>query len=1041
MTITNSTISGNTSGNTITSGGGGIFNVAGSTVTITNSTISGNTTSLGGGGIVNFGTLTITNSTVSSNSAGFGGGGIFNVAGSTVSLRNTIIALNTAPSGPDFSGALTSQGYNLIGNTSGTTITGSTTGNQLNVNPGLGPLQNNGGPTFTHALLSGSTAIEGGNSSGSNTDQRGLPRPVDSPVINNATGGDGSDIGAYEVQADQLPGCNTINRIVNNNNDSGTDSLRAVIANVCAGSTIRFAPNVTGAINLTSGELLLNKTLTINGPGANLLRVQRSAAAGNFRIFNIAGNVNVTISGLTIANGNSPGSNGGGIYNNGGKLTVSNSTLSGNSALSGAGGGGIHNNGGTLTITNSTVSSNSAGFGGGGINNFRSTVTITNSTISGNTITGGNGGGIYNSGDSTSGTVTVTNSTISGNSASDSSLGIGVGGGIHNGGGTVIITSSTISSNTAQFRGGGINNNGTLTARNTIIALNTSASGPDVFGTLTSQNFNLIGNNSGATITPAQFSDQIGTAGSPIDPLLSPLQNNGGPTLTRALLSGSPAIDRGHSSGSTTDQRGFTRPVGTANVNDGDGSDIGAFEIQLSCSYSINPISQAFPSSGGTNSVNVTATAGCTWTAQSNSPSFITITSGASGTGNGTVNYSVAVNTSASQRTGTITIAGQTFTVTQDGATPLVSNLQFSATNYSGAEDCAAAVVTVTRIGDSSGAVSVAYATSDGSALQRTDYTIALGTLSFASGETSKSFTVLITEDSFVEGTETATVTLSNPTGGAVLGSPSTATLTILDDATEPATNPIDVAGNYVCQHYHDFLNREPDAGGLAFWTDQITSCGSDAQCIEIRRINVSAAYFISTEFQQTGYLVYRFYNAALNRSNGLPRYLEFLRDTQRVGLGVVVGAPGWEAQLEANKVAYAAEFVERAEFTSLYPLSQTPAQFVDALYARAGIVPSAAERQAAIDEFNNPTGARARVLRRVAENQTYSQREFNRAFVLMQYLGYLRRNPDDAPDNDLAGYNFWLGKLNQFNGNFVAAEMVKAFITSEEYRRRFGAN
>ena len=155
----------------------------------------------------------------------------------------------------------------------------------------------------------------------------------------------------------------------------------------------------------------------------------------------------------------------------------------------------------------------------------------------------------------------------------------------------------------------------------------------------------------------------------------------------------------------------------------------------------------------------------------------------------------------------------------------------------------------------------------------------------------------------------------------------------------------------------------------------------------------------------------------------------------------MVVGAPGWEAQLEANKVAYAAEFVERAEFTSLYPLSQTPAQFVDALYARAGIVPSAAERQAAIDEFNNPNGARARVLRRVAENQTYSQREFNRAFVLMQYLGYLRRNPDDAPDNDLAGYNFWLGKLNQFNGNFVAAEMVKAFITSEEYRRRFGAN
>ena len=134
------------------------------------------------------------------------------------------------------------------------------------------------------------------------------------------TGGDGSDIGAYEVQADQLTGCSNINRVVNNNNDSGPDSLRAVIANVCAGSTMTFAPSVTGAINLTSGELLLNKTVTISGPGANLLSVQRSAAGGtpDFRIFNITPNsVIATISGLTIANGNTP-SNGGGISNTGG---------------------------------------------------------------------------------------------------------------------------------------------------------------------------------------------------------------------------------------------------------------------------------------------------------------------------------------------------------------------------------------------------------------------------------------------------------------------------------------------------------------------------------------------------------------------------------------------------------------------------------------------------------------------------------------------------------------------------------------------------
>ena len=110
-----------------------------------------------------------------------------------------------------------------------------------------------------------------------------------------------------------------------------------------------------------------------------------------------------------------------------------------------------------------------------------------------------------------------------------------------------------------------------------------------------------------------------------------------------------------------------------------------------------------------------------------------------------------------------------------------------------------------------------------------------------------------------------------------------------------------------------------------------------------------------------------------------------------------------------------------------------TPSQFVDAVYQHAAVTPTAAERQAALDEFKTPTGARARVLRRVADNQDFFQREFNRAFVLMQYFGYLRRDPD------VDGYNFWLKKLNQLSGNYQAAEMVKAFIVSSEYRQRFG--
>ncbi len=552
LTIMNSTISDNLMGNAGTLGGGIeiLLTSADQSATIINSTISGNSANGDGGGIYFYSyytnaTGTLTNCTIADNESFDAGGGIFNGQG-TLNVRNTIIARNDAVSGKDFSGTLTSQGYNLIGNTSGTTITGTTTGNQLNVNPMLGTLQDNGGPNRTCALLSGSPAIDAGNSGGSITDQRGMARPVDSPTVPNASGGDGSDVGAYEVQPDQLPGCNTINTVVNDNGDGGTGTLRFVIANVCNGSNITFADNVRGAINLTSGELAINKSLTISGPGPNLLGVQRSAAAGtpNFRVFNIAAGVNTSISGLTVANGNLPSALdfGGGILNNG-ALTLSSVSVTGNS--SGIG-GGISNSNGTLNLTNSTISNNSANSGGGIAGG---TQNLTNSTISGNTARTGNGGGI------TVLTASLINTTVANNSAP-----AGSGGGIFNNG----------------------NNGATVRARNSIIALNSAASGPDVSGALTSNNFNLVGNGSVATITPAQFADQIGTAVSPIDPLLGPLADNGGGTPTHGLLPGSPAIDKGHSSGAATDQRGFTRPVDradTTNAQDGDGADIGAFEV------------------------------------------------------------------------------------------------------------------------------------------------------------------------------------------------------------------------------------------------------------------------------------------------------------------------------------------------------------------------------------------------------------------------------------------------------------------------------
>jgi hypothetical protein len=262
----------------------------------------------------------------------------------------------------------------------------------------------------------------------------------------------------------------------------------------------------------------------------------------------------------------------------------------------------------------------------------------------------------------------------------------------------------------------------------------------------------------------------------------------------------------------------------------------------------------------------------------------------------------------------------------------------------------------------------------------------------------------------------------------------------------------IDDPHTFVCQQYHDFLNRQPDQSGWDFWTNQIAACGTDSACTDIRRINVSAAFFISIEFQNTGYLVERLYKAAYGDATGsstfpsahqLPvpvvRLNEFLADTQEIGQGVVVGQGNWQQQIENNKQAFTAEFVQRARFTTAFPSSLTAAQFVDTLNQNAGNLLSQSDRNQLVSDLSTNAKTRAQVLRAVAENSTLNTAEFNRAFVLMQYFGYLRRNPNDPQDSDYTGFDFWLTKLNQFNGDYIGAEMVKAYITSLEYRQRFG--
>lgn len=533
------------------------------------------------------------------------------------------------------------------------------------------------------------------------------------------------------------------------------------------------------------------------------------------------------------------------------------------------------------------------------------------------------------------------------------------------------------------------------------------------------------------------------------------------------------------------------------------------------------------------------------------------------------------------------------------------SLIQFATDDFVIGEGTGHIDVSVIRAGDASGPATVNFNTFDksqaGHASQKSDYEIALGKVTFNPGETSKTVRILIVNDLFVEGDETIDLAISNPTGtGVGLGSPNAAQLRIVDnDTIAPTTNPVDDSAFFVRQHYLDFLNREPDAAGLAFWVNQIESCGADAVCREIRRINVSAAFFLSIESQKTGVEAYLTHRAAFGNlpptlGAAVPVfYGTFERDTQALGKDYIVGSPGADAQIEANTVAYFKDFIARPEFVSKYPNTLTNDQYVDNLLASAGLSPTnfvvnltngqenppanptttgGARRAASFgtatfsmntaqtqmtftatinnidftgsqtadtndnlvaahihasasvtpttngpvvwgffgnplndnnpnDVVNTPSGVggtisgkwdppegnattfadqlanlkgghayinfhttqfgggeirgnfpemdafrtslvaglnattetRDTVLRRVVESAFLKQREFNNAFVLMEYFGYLRR------DADTAGFNFWLKKLNEFNGNFVNAELVKAFIGSTEYRQRFG--
>ncbi len=602
LTVTNSTLSGNsTTGNSTTgfAASGGAIRCNGP-LDITNSTVVGNfTTGAGatGGGIGAVGTTVITNSTIVQNQAvNAADGGIYHdlVDGSTITLINTILAQNTddgtAPDGnlvPVTAPVIIE--YSLIGNNTGTALAAAPleapdgNGNFIGtssapINPVLGALGNNGGPTQTMALLADSPAINSGNnilaidpatSDPPTTDQRGAPFQR---IFNGTV-----DMGAYEYQTQPL------SLVVN----SAADTQDAVydpshltlrdavgLANGNAGpDTITFAPALNGTpIDLTLGQLTITDSVTIigNGPVNTTIDAQQ-----NSRVFNVgAGSEDVAFEDLTITGGKTTGSSdsGGGIqFLSSGQLLVENSALSGNTSTA-AKGGGIYTNVGPVTILNSTISGNSVVADhkdGGGIFAQNGNVIVTNSTLTGNTAGGayGDGGAIY----ATNGNVTVTNSTITRN--------------------------ATLGGNS---EGGGIKTvRGSLTLLNTIVSGNTIQTSPFTSSDVKFTNYastatfvaqhSLIGVSSGTPLNPAAVGapdangNLVGTFASPLDAKLGPLADNGGLTQTMALLLGSPAINAGSNtlavapdnSPLSTDQRG----AGFPRINAGT-VDMGSYEYQ-----------------------------------------------------------------------------------------------------------------------------------------------------------------------------------------------------------------------------------------------------------------------------------------------------------------------------------------------------------------------------------------------------------------------------------------------------------------------------
>jgi hypothetical protein len=387
------------------------------------------------------------------------------------------------------------------------------------------------------------------------------------------------------------------------------------------------------------------------------------------------------------------------------------------------------------------------------------------------------------------------------------------------------------------------------------------------------------------------------------------------------------------------------------------------------------------------------------------------------------------VNLSNATNAAFISNPAATVMIVNDDAT-----IQFNNAAVSVNESAGFATVTVTRAGDLLRSATVLFSTTDtaglqncsianGKASERCDYGTAVGTLRFGIGETSKTFTIPIVDDALVEGDETLTVNLSAVTG-ALLATPNPATITIVDNDSTPATqNPVDGVTFFITQQYIDFLGRLPDTVGLANWTNTLGNCPNNGfgefDNPNCDRVHVSAGFSLSDEFRARGYFAYKFYEVGLDRR---PLYVEFVPDM------ALVGGPQSPELEEIRKAAYTDAFVQRQEFKNRYDALSNSA-YVDALETNAEV--TLTNKAALVAALNGNQKTRAQVLREIVELQSVTDKFFIRAFVAMQYFGYLRRDPDTT------GYDNWVTTLTADPSN--VRHMIFGFIYSDEYRHRFG--